>query len=170
MDEQAIEMEWDERIAAGEKTISQFNIGDRVRLDDGRVGTLTDIGIAVYYVTQDDGGLIPVPHTSFAEMEDGPKTERKEFPSVKLKTLGLGRMFWLSEAPDRVFRLTCFDANWKLTHGATLNDGEQVHMFDGDQPVQTDLTHLIQAVPGSERSLRVNRSASAGAPLGAPFE
>jgi hypothetical protein len=40
--------------------VRDFALGDRLRLVNGRVGVLTHVGIAVRYLTADDGSMIPV--------------------------------------------------------------------------------------------------------------
>jgi len=65
-----------EMLIGGEAlAIAQFNVGDRVRLWDGAVGTLTHIGISVYYVTLENGGMMPISHNEFAELADDEVTK-----------------------------------------------------------------------------------------------
>ena len=50
-----------ERMSEADETlVRDFAIGDRLELLDGRVGVLTHVGIAVRYLTADDGSTIPV--------------------------------------------------------------------------------------------------------------
>ena len=63
-------------IGGEELAIAQFNVGDRVRLWDGAVGTLAHIGMSsVYYVRLENGGMTPISHNEFAELADDEVTK-----------------------------------------------------------------------------------------------